>query len=1037
MANTIEFKKEAVATSYLADQFYIFEANITPGAQYDDVGKLVMEGAKRAGENYSNYQKGEPCERPLVKYIGSIQKPALDWSGKLNRLWLIFKNSSNTDAVNYAIVMDMGDDFRIPAEDNIFTTLIGGPFSITLKRLIYSHNLEPNLKGSSGKAIFGKDTSRNPVEPVIDWPHGMKAGFIYMLSIGLGELSVDFPYIDALPSAKKYVAGGVAVNSDVKTGLDVLASDYDSKIKELKRKDAKARKDGNNEGKLTDKEKEKLEKLKKYKKDTKAVKDLILQPNWMYNDSGIKNIIVVNKGQGLSIKFSIVLKVGPVFTGQVLGFNFTFSPTKNTILDWGIGGIAFDVKNPPSFALSGAVLFNPKEFPSFKSIAGGLSLSLTRYSILILAAYDEVTVEDKIKKEKETFTSLFVFGFVGGDFVNILGIVTINGLALTAGVNRSMLMPTDMSELPNHPIVKAASSVYNHSDDRSKPDDKDDMPAKQNKPGQDDDPNAGVGEGLVGMVASIKKYVPPKPGSFFVGAGVRADIVQLIDLFLMPVVTIELDPEDMPMIAGLKIQLFGMAALKIPKDMPEDLAPLVLRIALGAEIALTNKGDVSVLVGGSLFNSVLRVIPDVELNLEGGFAFWLEKKWKESPSFVATAGGYGTILTPEPGWPIVDPIAIRFNPIDNIEIGAEHYFFICNQCMGIGFDISGRANIEFSRVSAKASFSIGLNALMQFDPFYIEIEAHANFHLDVSVDYFLSSEHKELDLQAQLVAKYGQGVPFSGWAEIELNILFTFTIDVEWGEEAEAPDPIYWEDYLKSFVKRTTEDGKIALGTARLTGGVERKKDDYYIVEPNTLELEAEAYFPCASIQLNEETEASASEEAHSALGIQMMGVTYQDYKETMNPTLEVKLMDGEGKLLDATQRQNFSIEVLTEDVPAALWLPSKDSGSVPKPDPHGPDTVKDSLKGIRLKANAPIAGVGHPIPKDNLAFDLTFADDVEMYTNEAIAIGKKVSEKAVTDSMVAHQPDAALLAAMGLSADDVAFSHLTDIDLQAIPYLD
>ena len=1089
----LKFEKE-VASSYLADQYYIYEASITKGAFYEDIAKRVQTAAKASGGS------------AMTSHIGEMQTPGLDWDGHLDNLWLIFNGSSNTPAGSYAIVMDMSEaqtSSFLGDKLALFKKIADVDFNLRVKRVIYSHNFNPNLKGSARSKILGKGEGGKPAQPELNWPEGFKAGIIFELEITLGTFTVPYRHVVAVPKGKKYSSGGNWVNA----GASPSTGNEKPSHKQLTANSVKKNKTIEKIRKLSGNERKRAERknkfVKAYEEKTNSIKSKIEAKGF-----SLSPITVTNKGLSLHLSVDASLTIGPL-QGQVVGFQVVLDMTALEFTDWKISGIAFEISKP-SFSIGGAMLFNL----DFSSVSGGLAIGLANWSIMVLAAYDRVK-ENKGKKDELEYTSLFVFGFLGGDMVTIYNIITLNGLALTFGMNRSMLFPNDMGELPNHPIIAAVAGSPGKNNRKSDPS-KDDA-AKQKKKGNkqkadDEDTDSERAEkakgnrptGLLGIVSSIKTFVPPKRGSFFAGFGIRAKVVQLVELFLMPVVTVEMDLDaDMPNISLIKIQLFGLASMTLPKGIGADLAPLNIGLAFGGELSIPVGGGeekgIKILVGGTLTNSVIRLIPGIELELTGGFAFLRKPATNyESAFFVLTVGGYGNIVTPGAGWPTVDPVGLRFNPIDEIEISSECYFFVCAKYLGIGFDMNGRAELKKSGVSALASFSIGLNALMQFDPFYVKMEAHANFHVRLQVKKsFLPPVKKSMDVQAQVVACYGKDIEFSGTAKLHFHILFSFNVDVKWGDSTKIPAPLKWVDYVAKFVPHHTlaenekkniaeeieKNFRLQIAAARLTKGLRSKieevlisyqdatkpadelKDlnetrEVLIVHPNDFEFRLEGHFPSTAISFNGNPVLDKDGVTPESIGIQMMGVTSGMYEKKMAPTLEVHLLriksstrieiqsqteagtpltkieaQDSTEELSENELSNVQAEMIHEDVATAQWKPAKNANRVPKVDPHAADMVKNARKGVRIKPKPPAFGHRHNIPKANLAFDIYKADDLELQKPHAVKQGSKTTEKAVTDSMQSHSPDKDVLEALGIEVTH-PLSHLTEIDLQAVPHL-
>ena len=266
---------------------------------------------------------------------------------------------------------------------------------------------------------------------------------------------------------------------------------------------------------------------------------------------------------------------------------------------------------------------------------GMLSVSIAGKGFTAVGSYARPTFQG------DTYTSLFIFV----SLPIVLGgppFFFVTGLGGGAGINRRLLVPADITQIPNFILVSAI----------------------------DDD---SFGNNPMGALQQIATNIPAKRGSYWFAAGIRFDTFVLIHS--VAVVYVALD-------GGFEIGILGVSRLALPT---EDLAIVSVELALKARFS-SSEGILSIqaqLTDNSyLFNQ--------SCQLTGGFAFFT---WFPQGQFVLTIGGYHPAFQKPPQFPDVPRLGFHWSVSSAICVKGEAYFALTNSCVMAGGRLEATAHL--------------------------------------------------------------------------------------------------------------------------------------------------------------------------------------------------------------------------------------------------------------------------------------------------------------------------------------------------------
>jgi hypothetical protein len=339
----------------------------------------------------------------------------------------------------------------------------------------------------------------------------------------------------------------------------------------------------------------------------------------------------------------------------------------------------------------------------------------------------------------------------------------VTGLGGGAGINRRLLPPDDINQIPNFLLVAAIDDTTFSNDP---------MAALKN------------------MALSI----PARRGSYWFAAGIRFDSFVIVHSVAVVYVAID---------GGFEIGILGVSRMALPTA---DLAIASVELALKIRFS-TAEGLFS--VQAQLTDNSYLFSRDCQLT--GGFAFFV---WFTKGQFLITIGGYHPAFQKPPEFPSVPRLGFHWSVSDVIVIKGEAYFALTNTCVMAG----GRLEVTAHLGPARAWLIAYADFLISWDPFHYDIAIGVSIGvaLDFDVCFIVCGHvHIEVSLGADL---HIVGPPLHG--EASVHILF-FTITIPFGD-SNTSDPPYITDF-NTFSKKYLSSGDPAnkVVGVRVTGGLQ------------------------------------------------------------------------------------------------------------------------------------------------------------------------------------------------------------------------
>lgn len=472
-------------------------------------------------------------------------------------------------------------------------------------------------------------------------------------------------------------------------------------------------------------------------------------PWWLAIQQGFGPLYLEQVGLGVELRNQRVDEVSVFLDGSVSLFGLTCA-----VDDLQITYLVSknDFFNPNAWDIDLAGLAVSADMAGV-SIAGGLlkhqqgsrieylGMLLARFGVYGITIYGGYG-EDVDPGTSERFVAFFAVGSVVGPIGGPPAFF-LTGIGGGFGINRELIVPTDLSTFGDYPLIKAL-----------------DVAATPGNPMEE--------------LRRLGEYFPMKRGNFWFAAGLSFNSFALVDG--IAVVAVEVGD-------GLDVNLLGLARMALPRPQ---VALVSIEIALLARFS-TSEGVLW--VQGQLTDNSWLLYRDVRLT--GGFAFVTWFKGEHRGEFVLTIGGYHPDFS-RSGYPVVPRLGLRWQFGSNIVIQAGGYFALTSEALMTGGDFSASASFGW----AWAELAFGAHGIVFFDPFSYDVMAYARIDAGVSVDIW---PFGEVSFSVHLGARIEvEGPDFHGRAAIEVG---PCEVEVEFGGAQHRTPPLAADLFVEKYLE--------------------------------------------------------------------------------------------------------------------------------------------------------------------------------------------------------------------------------------------
>ena len=440
-------------------------------------------------------------------------------------------------------------------------------------------------------------------------------------------------------------------------------------------------------------------------------------------------------------------------TAAVDDLSITYFVVKGDVFkaeSWAVdlGGLAIGAEIGP-LSISGGLL---------KSGSGEnveyLGMLLGRFGVYGLTIYGGYGKSDGV-------VSFFAVGAVIGPIGGVPAFF-VTGIGGGFGINRALVVPTDLSQFADFPLIKALDVAATSSPD----------------PMQE--------------LRQLGQSFPPQPGHFWFAAGLSFTSFALVDG--IAVVAVQLGD-------GFELDLLGLARLALPRPQAA-----IVSIELALVVRVSSKEGV-IWVQGQLTDNSWLLYPDVKLT--GGFAYVLWFTGPHRGEFVLTMGGFHPDFHRD-GYPQVPRLGLqwRYGPI---VVKGGCYFALTSEAVMAGVDVSVSA--DFGCAWARLSF--GAHGIVFFDPFHLRVEAYARMSAGITIDTWFGDITFSVSAGAKVTV---EGPDFHGRASIDVG---PCDVSVSFGSSSDNATPkLTAAQFVPKYLEEMTSGVARAISSIVSDGAV-------------------------------------------------------------------------------------------------------------------------------------------------------------------------------------------------------------------------
>ena len=567
-------------------------------------------------------------------------------------------------------------------------------------------------------------------------------------------------------------------------------------------------------------------------------------------------------------------------------------------------GIAYD---QPPLRISGAIVkVRPAAGVTFQ-YDGMVTIQAEKWTMTGIASYAQIG---------DGLPAFFVFarleGALGG-----LPAFRIEGLMGGFGFNRALAVPS-LEELPDFPLLdRGAARAGSRKEDA-----------------------LAVLQVLEGRAASpsgtTKQWIAPRPGSYWLAAGMRFSSFELIYGNLLAIAEFGDD---------LRFSLLGLAWMRLPQQASDEQSYVYAELKIAA-VLRPREGTLS--IRSELTPDSYLLTKDCRLTGGVAFCLWFGDN-PHAGQFVLTIGGYHPAFRVPDFYPSVPAVGFNWPVSKDVTIKGEAYFALTPSCGMAG----GSLEVLFARGNLRAWFTAHANLLVAWSPFSFLAEIGVEIGVCCRLALLFCHKTITLSLGAALTL---WGPPLGGRVRVHLSFI-SFT--VHFGSDGALDknyEPLAWQDFRALLPQESI--CTIAAG-AGLCNVLDRgDQENIWVVRGGKFTFYTLSAIPASHVQFGDAAQHDFTDE-NGGINIRPMN------KQGIVSVYRLEILHQDIPLTGA-EVGRWSASPHTEALPQALWgVPlTRDGRFVQNPTTPGAELLPDRLCGLTVSAPAPeLSDALGPVP--------------------------------------------------------------------------
>ncbi|MFF8451136.1 DUF6603 domain-containing protein [Streptomyces leeuwenhoekii] len=585
-----------------------------------------------------------------------------------------------------------------------------------------------------------------------------------------------------------------------------------------------------------------------------------------------------------------------------------------------IEGMGVGWSRPP-VEVAGALLYRSDE--TYELLLTGMAaLSTPSLCLQAVGGY---------AKRRHQQPSLFVFGRLALESGQGIGppFLRVTGAAAGFGYNSAVRHPT-LAEVPEFPLMPARRTAAKD-------------PLRM----------------LDALAGGSNPWIREAPGRIWLAAGLDADSFSYVHASLLLLAQVDIGG-DTP---GFSALLAGRAALDFPRTRGTTWR--YAHVALAVQAAYESHRD-AVEVFAAVEPGSFLVHPSCHLSGQAAACVWLGRS-PHRGQFVVSLGGYHPDFQPPAHYPRPARLALTWSAGQHVSARGTCYGALVPSAFMAGTSL----DISFDTTVIHAWCRAGLDAMVQWDPFFYRVRSKVDVGVEIQVwPYPGGSVGVDMDLW---------GPPTGGCSTVHFRV-WSFTI--RFGEKAPAaPKLLSWQEFTSRYLPEPVVQIVPLSGLAPAGAPPENgfPAPQGWLVTREGFNFTVRTSVPVVSVRLGQSTRSPKSKDlADRTKPVCVRPVGAGDVKESLCRIT----LSRDGTIIDP-EKENWTVSGAPAPVPPAWWgkpLPGPGSRA---PRPQDDDDVQ-AVTAVRFAApTGQGTGAALPMHRQRLGHEQITGPPVPVQQND------------------------------------------------------
>ncbi len=251
------------------------------------------------------------------------------------------------------------------------------------------------------------------------------------------------------------------------------------------------------------------------------------------------------------------------------------------------------------------------------------------------------------------------------------------------------------------------------------------------------------------------------------------------------------------------------------------------------------KGEARLAPGSYIFSDAVKI--------DGGAACYAWLDGEHEGDFVLTIGGYHPKFQVPSYYPTVPKVQFNWAVSDKLKISGNTYFALTSSSVMAGFQLDA----AYQSGSLKAWFSAATDMLLQWKPFYYDLNLKVRLGAAYQLKFLGSTKNYKLDIGANF---FLFGPPIGGYVKIDWKII-SFTIRFGSLKSGTATHTLDWATFSDAFLPSPNKICQTTVSSGLIqeleTTDVNGDTSIVWVLDQENLALATNSVIPTNTIEIN------------------------------------------------------------------------------------------------------------------------------------------------------------------------------------------